>query len=54
MFKGVIPSRMEMRITAGIRINNLCLPNIGNLYELNLPLDKATLMPESETSLEGG
>jgi len=37
----------------GIRSSNLCLPNIGNLYELNLPLDKATLMPEFETSLEG-
>jgi hypothetical protein len=53
MLKGVIPSRMGMRRTAGIKSINLCLPNIGNLYELNLPLDKATLMPESETSLEG-
>jgi len=44
---------MGIRMIAGIKINNLCLPNIENLYELNLPLDKATLMPESETSLEG-
>jgi hypothetical protein len=52
MFKGVIPSRMGMRITAGIRINNLCLPNIGTLYELNLTLKEASLMPESRTSSE--
>jgi hypothetical protein len=44
---------MGMRRIVGIRSSNLCLPNIGNLYELNLPLDKATLMPKSETSLKG-
>ena len=44
---------MGMRRIAGIRSINLCLPNIGNLYELNLILGKATLVPESETSLEG-
>jgi len=53
MVKGVIPRRMGMRMIAGIRSSNLCLPNIGNLYELNLALYEATLMPESETSLEG-
>jgi hypothetical protein len=53
MFKGVIPRRMGMRRIAGIKSSNLCLPNIGNLYQLNLTLDEATLMPESETSLEG-
>jgi hypothetical protein len=54
MFKGVIPRRMGMRRIVGIRSNNLFLPNIGNLYGLNLPLDKANLMPKSETSLGGG
>jgi hypothetical protein len=44
---------MGMRRIVGIRSSNLCLPNIGNLYELNLILDEATLMPESETSLKG-
>jgi hypothetical protein len=53
MFKGVIPRRMGMRRIVGIRSSNLGLPNIGNLYELNLTLDEATLMPKSETSLEG-
>jgi hypothetical protein len=53
MFKGVIPRRMGMRRIAGIRSSNLCLPNIGNLYELNLILGIATLMPKSETSFEG-
>jgi hypothetical protein len=46
---GVIPRRMGMRRIAGIRSSNSCrLPNIGNLYELNLPLYEATLMPESK------
>jgi hypothetical protein len=53
MFKGVIPRRMGMRRIVGIRSSNLCLPNIGSPYELNLILYRATLMPESETSLEG-
>jgi hypothetical protein len=53
MFKGVIPRRMGMRRIVGIRSSNLCLPNIGNPYELNLILDEATLVPKSETSLEG-
>jgi len=53
MFKGVIPRRMGMRRIAGIRSSKICLQDIGNLYELKLILDKATLMPESETSLEG-
>jgi hypothetical protein len=51
MFKGIIPRRIGMRRIVGIRSSNLCLPNIGNLCELNLTLDEATLMPESETSL---
>jgi hypothetical protein len=54
MFKGVIPRRMGTRRIVGIRSNNLFLPNIGNLYGLNLLLDRATLMPKSETSLEEG
>jgi hypothetical protein len=53
MFKGVIPRRMGMRRIAGRRSSNLCLPNIGTLYVSNLTLDEATLMPESETPLEG-
>jgi hypothetical protein len=53
MFKGVIPRRMGMRRIVGIRSSNFCLPNIENLYELNLTLDEATLMPKSKTSLEG-
>jgi hypothetical protein len=53
MFRGVIPRRMGMRRIAGIRSSNFCLPNIVNLYELNLLLDRASLMPESEASLEG-
>jgi hypothetical protein len=44
---------MGMRRIAGIRSSNLCLPNIGTLYVVTLTLDEATLMPESETSLEG-
>jgi hypothetical protein len=48
MFRGVIPRRMGMRRIAGIINSSLCLPNIGSLYELNLPLDKAILMPESK------
>jgi len=42
-----------MRRIAEMMNTNLCLPNIGNLYELNLILAEASLMPESETSLEG-
>jgi hypothetical protein len=53
MFKGVIPRRMGMRRIVGIRSSNLCLPNIGNLYKLNPILDEATLVPKSETFLEG-
>jgi hypothetical protein len=53
MFKGVIPRRMGMRRIVGIRSSNLRLPNIENLYDLNLILYKATLVPKSETSLEG-
>jgi hypothetical protein len=53
MLKGVIPRIMGMRRIAGIRSINLRLPNIGNPYELNLILYKATLVPKSEASLEG-
>jgi len=53
MFKGVIPRRMGIRRIAGIRSSNLCLPNIGILYVLNLTLDEATLMPKFENYLEG-
>jgi hypothetical protein len=53
MFKGIIPRRMGMRRIVGIRSSNLCLPDIGNLYELNLILDEATSVPKSETFLEG-
>jgi hypothetical protein len=54
MFKGVIPRRMGMRRIAGIRISNLCLPNIEAPAPSNLRLSKATLMPAPETFLEGG
>lgn len=42
-----------MRITAGMRSNNLCLPNIEIPVSSNPRLDKAILMPEFKTSLEG-
>jgi hypothetical protein len=40
-----------MRRIAGMKISNLCLPNIESLYQLNLMLNEATLMPKSKTSL---
>jgi len=49
MFKGVIPRRMGMRRIAGMMNSNLCLPNIGELDELNLTLYTAILMPGFET-----
>jgi hypothetical protein len=53
MFRGVIPRKTRMRRITGIRISNLCLTNIGSLYQLNLTLNEATLMPESKTSFGG-
>jgi hypothetical protein len=32
MFKGIIPRKTTVRRIAGIRINNLCLPNIEALF----------------------
>jgi hypothetical protein len=52
MFRGVIPRRIGMRRIAGMMNSNLCLPNIENLYKLNLTLYEASLMPESNTSSE--
>ncbi|OGP96363.1 MAG: hypothetical protein A2157_15915 [Deltaproteobacteria bacterium RBG_16_47_11] len=52
MLKGVIPRRMGMRRIAGMMNSNLCLPNIGELYELNLTLYEATFVPGFDTLQE--